>query len=67
MEIESFQLLEFDTIARTKETGWGLLVIGTHAKVLEGLVEEFVKLLEEESEVQIKRTELEGELIKFLD
>jgi len=27
----AFQLLEFDTIARTKEHGWDLLVIGTHA------------------------------------
>ncbi len=26
-----FQLLEFDTIARTKESGWDLLVVGTHA------------------------------------
>ncbi len=37
------------------------------SKVLEGLVEEFVKLLEEESEVQQKRTELKEELIKFLE
>lgn len=36
-------------------------------KVLNGLVEEFVKLLEEESEVQLKRTELKEELIKFLE
>ncbi len=28
---QAFQLLEFDTIARTKESGWDLLVIGTHA------------------------------------
>ena len=28
---QAFQLLEFDTIARTKEPGWDLLVIGTHA------------------------------------
>ncbi|RLI74683.1 hypothetical protein DRO97_05355, partial [Archaeoglobales archaeon] len=37
------------------------------SKVLEGLVEEFVKLLEEESEVQVKRTDLKEELIKFLE
>ncbi|HIE14165.1 TPA: hypothetical protein EYP70_02720 [Candidatus Bathyarchaeota archaeon] len=36
-------------------------------KVLNGLTEEFVKLLEEESEVQQKRTDLKEELIKFLD
>lgn len=28
---QAFQLLEFDTIVRTKESGWDLLVIGTHA------------------------------------
>lgn len=28
---KAFQLLEFDTIARTKESGWDLLIIGTHA------------------------------------
>ncbi|MBO8181483.1 MAG: hypothetical protein H0Z28_01665 [Archaeoglobus sp.] len=36
-------------------------------KVLDGLIEEFVKLLEEESEVQQKRTDLKEELIKFLE
>ena len=36
-------------------------------RVLNGLVEEFVRLLEEESEVQQKRTELKEELIKFLE
>ena len=36
-------------------------------KVLGGLLDEFVKLLEEESEVQQKRTDLKEELIKFLE
>jgi len=36
-------------------------------EVLRGLVEEFVRLLEEESNVQQKRTDLKEDLIKFLE
>ncbi len=36
-------------------------------RVLNGLVDEFTKLLEEESNIQQKRTELKEELIKFLE
>jgi len=36
-------------------------------RVLDGLTEEFVELLEEESEVQQKRTDLKEELIKLLE
>jgi len=36
-------------------------------KVLDGLINEFIKLLREESEVQQKKTELKEELSKFLE
>lgn|GEM_PF-1114921 len=67
-------VLEPDLVKMGKKSTTGVTTIHLKhdyfkiwGRVLNGLVKEFVKLLEEESEVQQKRTELKEELIKFLE
>jgi hypothetical protein len=67
-------VLEPDLVKMGKKSTTGVTTIHLKhdyfkiwGRVLDGLVKEFVKLLEEESEVQQKRTELKEELIKFLE
>lgn len=71
---EILNILQPDLVKMGKKSTTGVTTI--HLKhdyykiwdrVLNGLVDEFVKLLKEESEVQQKRTELKEELIKFLE